>query len=119
MFEPGHQTQRHRTRLVEANLSLVRAAARMLRGKGVPFSDLVQEGALALIALVEKFEPTSELEFKKHAESEIRRRLYDVVEANDDPETKAGGLLVNVLAPDPNLEGLEAEKIEKTHVLLA
>lgn len=106
-------------RFVEANMGLVVEAARLLRGRGVPFSDLVQEGSLALIGAFGQVGSASDPEFAKIASFAIRQRLRDVVEANDELETRSSGLLENVRAPDPATLGIEAEKIEKTHELLA
>lgn len=106
-------------RFVEANMSLVVEAARLLRGKGVPFSDLVQEGSLALIGAFGQVGSSSDPEFRKVATFAIRKRLRDVVEANDESDTKSSGLLENIRAPDPAALRLEAERIEKTHALLA
>jgi RNA polymerase sigma factor (sigma-70 family) len=113
------EKKRTLARFVEANMSLVVEAARLLRGRGVPFSDLVQEGSLALIGAFGQVGSSSDLEFKKIAIFAIRERLRDVVEANEESETKSRGLLENVRAPDPAALGLEAERIETTHALLA
>ena len=43
-------------RLIESNLRLVVAVAKGYRGLGVPFLDLIQEGALGLMRAVEKFD---------------------------------------------------------------
>jgi RNA polymerase sigma factor (sigma-70 family) len=113
------EKKRTLARFVEANMSLVMEAARLLRGKGVPFSDLVQEGSLALIGAFGQVGSSNDPELRRVASFAIRKRLRDVVEANDDSETKSSGLLENVRAPDPAILGVEAEKIEKTHELLA
>jgi RNA polymerase sigma factor (sigma-70 family) len=117
--EPDPAKRRALARFVDANMSLILEAARLLRGKGVPFSDLVQEGSLALIGAIDHITASSALEWETFASLTIRERLRSVVDANDHMEAKSRGLLENAVAPDLQLERLEAEKIEKTHVLLA
>src|SRR4051794_6451438 len=46
-----------RDRLVEANMRLVVAIARMNRGRRVPHADLVQEGTIGLLRAVDRFDP--------------------------------------------------------------
>lgn len=116
---PDSERRRFRTTFVQANMNLVIKAARLLRGRGVPFSDLVQEGSVALVAALENLEPTSELDLRKHAELAIQQRLRELVEAGDGSETKSSGLLQNAEGPDAWLEGLETEKIEKAQALLS
>src|SRR5215207_2269526 len=49
--------QRARKKLVEHNLRLVVSVAKMYRGYGLPFEDLIQEGNLGLLRAVDKFDP--------------------------------------------------------------
>jgi RNA polymerase primary sigma factor len=67
--------------LVTANLRLVSALAAKYRGHGVPFEDLVQEGAVGLLRAVEKFDHRRELRFSTYAVWWIRRSLADAVAA--------------------------------------
>jgi RNA polymerase sigma factor (sigma-70 family) len=85
----------------------------------VPFSDLVQEGSLALIGAANEAELSADRDWRAFAAAAVRERLREVVAANDDAITKSSGLLENAVAPDPQVERLEAEKIEKAHALLA
>lgn len=113
------ERKRLRARLVEANFALVVETAKLLRGRGVPFSDLVQEGSLALMAAIEQIAQGNAAEFRKLAPFAIWKRLQDFIDASVDSHTKSRGLLTNALAPDPHLADLEMERIEKAHALLA
>lgn len=100
-------------------MSLINDAARLFRGNGVPFSDLVQEGSLALVGAAEEVDLGHEIDWKKFAATKILERLSAVVAAKDDADTRSSGLMENAAAPDFQFERIEAEKIEKTHALLA
>src|SRR5437763_3998405 len=65
--------------MVESNLRLVHAVARMYRGSGVPHTDLVQEGTVGLIRAVEKFDHRRGLKFSTYAVWWIRRSLANAV----------------------------------------
>jgi RNA polymerase primary sigma factor len=45
-----------RQRLIEKNLRLVVTVAKKLRGRGLPFEDLIQEGNIGLMKAVGKFD---------------------------------------------------------------
>jgi len=106
-------------RLLEANAGTIVETAWGLRGKGVPFSDLVQEGALALFTAIERAELPDAMELDAYAALVVQQRLTDLVGAARDTATTSGGLLEHALAPDPQAVRLEAERIEKAHALLA
>ncbi len=61
--------------MVTANLRLVLPVATRYRGKGVPFSDLIQEGNLALLEAARKFDHTRGFKFSTYATSAIRTRI--------------------------------------------
>jgi RNA polymerase sporulation-specific sigma factor len=70
-----------RARLVESNLHVVVEQARLFRGRGVALADLAQEGSVALIRAVDRFEPPRHTEFARYAVWLIRRRLRQVTRA--------------------------------------
>ncbi len=61
------RAQDTRADLVEANLGLVLAMAKRLRGPNVEFSELVSEGNLALLRSVEKFDVSRGCKFSTYA----------------------------------------------------
>ena len=70
-----------RNRLIMHNLRLVYAIAGRHRGKGLAFSDLVQEGTLGLLRAAEKFQAARGYRFSTYAynwiQQSIRRSLAD------------------------------------------
>ena len=66
---------RAKERMIEANLRLVVAVAKGYRGLGVPFLDLIQEGALGLNRAVEKFDWRRGFKFSTYATWWIRQAV--------------------------------------------
>lgn len=66
--------------LVEGNLHRVALYAGLYEGYGVPIMDLVQEGNLELILLVDEYETDSEEEFQ----TALRQRVMDAMERHLD-----------------------------------
>jgi RNA polymerase primary sigma factor len=65
--------------MIERNLPLVVSTARPYRGRGVPFDDLVQEGAVGLVRAVEKFDYRRGWKFSTYAVWWIRRSLMNAL----------------------------------------
>ena len=69
-----------RNQLVEANMGLVKKYANQVSNSfKVEFDDLVQEGIIALVRCVERFDPYKEYKFSTYAVPHIRGRLYHYV----------------------------------------
>ncbi len=66
-----------RNRLVEANLSLAVEVAREFEGKGLPVSDLIQEGNLGLITAVSLYRPETHGSFRDHLAESVRSHVED------------------------------------------
>src|SRR4051794_32310689 len=65
--------------MIERNLRLVHSLARMYRGRGASYDDLVQEGTIGLVRAVEKFDHRRGLKFSTYAVWWIRRSLANAV----------------------------------------
>jgi RNA polymerase primary sigma factor len=68
-----------RDELVERNLGLVWTIADRFRGRGVPFEDLLQEGAVGLVQAVERFDHRRGVRLSTYAAWWIRRALMDAL----------------------------------------
>src|SRR3990170_4231150 len=65
--------------LILANSRLVVSVARRYRGRGVPFTDLIQEGHIGLIRAAKKFEHQRGLKFSTYATWWIRQAITRVI----------------------------------------
>jgi RNA polymerase sigma factor (sigma-70 family) len=76
--------------LTEGNLRYVISVAKKYRGRGLPFSDLIQEGNLGLMKGVEKFDPKKGLKLTTYAtwwiRQSITRAIYEQTGTMSVPE---------------------------------
>ncbi len=70
-----------RERLVKANLRLVVSVAKQYSYRGVPMSDLIQEGNIGLMRAVEKFEYHRGFKFSTYASWWIRQAIVRSIES--------------------------------------
>jgi RNA polymerase primary sigma factor len=66
-------------KLVRSHLPLIRSVARRYRGYGLPFDDLVQEGALGLLEAIDRYDPARGSDFVPFARFRIRRAMRNAL----------------------------------------
>lgn len=64
-----------REKIVTSSLGLVRSIASRYRDLGLPFDDLVQEGALGLLDAIDHYDPDRGASFETYASFRIRRSI--------------------------------------------
>lgn len=64
-----------KARMIESNLRLVVAMGKKYINRGLPFSDIIEEGNLGLIRAVEKFRPEKGFKFSTYASWWIRQAI--------------------------------------------
>jgi RNA polymerase sigma-B factor len=108
-------------KLVEQHLPLVRGLARRHAGAGEPFEDLVQVGALGLVAAARRYDPGRGVPFAAYAiptvDGELRRHLRDrvsIVRVPRREQALAGDLRRAAVAASQRL-GHEAPLAEVAH----
>jgi RNA polymerase primary sigma factor len=67
-------------RLVESNMRLVVSIAKAYRSSGIPFEDLIQEGAIGLMTAAERFDPQRGYRFSTYATQWIRQAIGRAVD---------------------------------------
>jgi len=75
LLEGEHQALEAKKALVEANLRLVISIAKKYMGKGLSFSDLIQEGNIGLMRACDKFEYQRGYKFSTYATWWIRQAV--------------------------------------------
>ena len=116
------EAQRAKTEMVEHNLRLVISIALKYQNRGLPFTDLIQEGNVGLVKAVEKFEYRRGYKFSTYATWWIRQSIQRAI-ANQakvvrvpvhmselvESVTNARDQLKKDLSRDPTIEELAAE----------
>ena len=69
-----------KVRLVESNMRLVVSIAKAYRSSGIPFEDLIQEGAIGLMTAAERFDPKRGYRFSTYATQWIRQAIGRAVD---------------------------------------
>jgi RNA polymerase primary sigma factor len=76
----GIKGARAKARLVECNMRLVVSIAKSYRASGIPFEDLVQEGAIGLMTATDRFDPGRGYRFSTYATQWIRQAIGRAVD---------------------------------------
>ncbi len=71
----GHEAERARKELIEANLRLVVSVAKRYTNRGIQFLDIIQEGNIGLMRAVEKFEYRRGYKFSTYATWWVRQAI--------------------------------------------
>ena len=79
LCQVSERYQTLRRRMVESNLRLVVSIARKFRNRGIPFSDLIQEGNLGLMRALERFDFRLGYKFSTYASWWIRHNILRII----------------------------------------
>lgn len=86
-IEAGHKIKEGdfmaRNELITSNLKFVVNVAKMYKGYGVPFSDLISEGNMGLIKAAEKYDSNKDVKFISYSVWWIRQYIQEFLRKNN------------------------------------
>ena len=106
----GIEGARAKHGLVECNMRLVVSIAKTYRSSGIPFEDLIQEGAIGLMTATERFDPHRGFRFSTYATQWIRQAIGRAV----DNKSKSIRIPAHVSESLRKLERIRAEVRRET-----
>lgn len=80
--EPKGLTLEEQLSLCEANIEYIRAIAAKLKGRGMEFEDLVQEGYIGLMQAASRYDPDKNGNFMAYAQKRISGAMLDAIREN-------------------------------------